>query len=506
MYGPFDARTYRLLKTGVRFQTEDPALATLYAKAEQICLENQLTIHGKRFLREGGGYRNIWLETQPMGGAMYAVRDAEVALNNILVFMQYQRRDGRMPGMLFLAPNRGFCAAYDWFQGFCFPQPALQLASLMEEPQAYLRLLFNVLHDFDDYLWRYRRNSDGCLMRWCCWDTAEDNLSLLLENGGEDGCFGGELPPEAVGRSMPWTSMEMMGWSCAAREAMAQISNMLGCGEAEVWYRQAEEVRKTLKRELWNEERGACFEKDSRGEVLECLIHGNLRCMYYDVFTQEMAETFVRRHLLNPEEFLTKVPLPSIAANDPWFRNITDNNWSGPSQGLTWQRAILALQNYGFHAELARLGSIWLAHLEQTTKLTQQYDPFTGEPGIGPDGYGPTCLSALEYIALLYGVHVEGDWLAFASYEGGSASTYEQTLGEHVYTLRRDRSGMTVLLDGRELFRAPHSLRIVTDRTGRLLSAVSLTEEPLEAEIVLPGKNLRLHCEKNRIIDLEKEA
>ena len=30
-----------------------------------------------------------------------------------------------------------------------------------------------------------------------------------------------------------------------------------------------------------------------------------------------MAERFVKEHLLNPQEFWTKMPLPSVAANDP---------------------------------------------------------------------------------------------------------------------------------------------------------------------------------------------
>lgn len=505
MISPFDARAYRLMQTGVTFRTDDGALAGLFRKAEQACLDNQLTVNGKRYLREGGGYRNIWLETQPMGGAMYAVRDPETALNNILIFMQYQRRDGRMPGMLFLAPGRGLCGAYDWFQGFCFPTHALQMADYMEDPHDYLLRLYDALKDFDDYLWRYRANADGCLERWCCWDTAEDNLSLLLENGGEDGCFGGEIRPEPVGRAMPWTSMEMMGWSCLSRMTLAEISRRLGLGEAERWQQAAGEVRARLRDSLWNEERAACFEKDAQGRTLDCLSHENLRCMYYGVFSQDMAEAFVARHLMNPDEFLTPVPLPSIAANDRWFRNITDNNWSGPSQGLTWQRAVQALMNYGFYAELARLGKIWLRHLCHASKLTQQYDPFTGAPGDGPDDYGPTCLSALEYIALLYGVHVEGDRLAFASLEGRT-SCYEQRLGEHCYRLERDSQGMTARLDGRLVFRAPHGLRVVTDRQGRLLEAVSLLAEPLDAALQTAEGCIRLHCTPNRVISLEAMA
>ena len=46
-------------------------------------------------LAEGAKYIGVWLETQPMGGEMYAKRDLEAALSNILIFIRYQRRDGR---------------------------------------------------------------------------------------------------------------------------------------------------------------------------------------------------------------------------------------------------------------------------------------------------------------------------------------------------------------------------------------------------------------------------
>ena len=55
-------------------------------------------------------------------------------------------------------------------------------------------------------------------------------------------------------------------------------------------------------------------------------------------------------------EFWTPTPLPSIAASDPRFENKEGNNWSGPPEGLTYQRAIRALESYGHHAELVLLG------------------------------------------------------------------------------------------------------------------------------------------------------
>ena len=66
--------------TGVRFETKDPLLSHLVKQAEKKCRLNIKNFGGDPVLVEGGGYEKIWLETQPMGGAMYASRDFATGL------------------------------------------------------------------------------------------------------------------------------------------------------------------------------------------------------------------------------------------------------------------------------------------------------------------------------------------------------------------------------------------------------------------------------------------
>jgi hypothetical protein len=91
--------------------------------------------------------------------------------------------------------------------------------------------------------------------------------------------------------------------------------------------------------------------------------------MYFGSFDQAMADEFIEHHLLNPEEFWTPMPLPSIAANDPYFRDIPGNNWSGQPQGLTFQRSISALENYGHFAELTLIGKTLLEVVSDSMKI-----------------------------------------------------------------------------------------------------------------------------------------
>ena len=309
----YKATDYTLQHTGVTFHTEAGWLQALHDRCEAACKHNEAVYTDKRVLREGSDYDGLWLETQPMGGEMYAKRDLEVALNNQLIFMENQRRSGRFPGMIKYQQPFLLQVSYDWLQGFCFPMPALRLSYLIGRDAEYLKRLQTALRDFDAYLWAYRdSNHDGCLETWCTWDTGEDNSNRFLHYGITDGGFGGEDAPVGHGK-LPFASMDIMSYSCQAREALGTVSDLLGETDGGSWRQKAQDVRDTIRRMLWSAEKSACFDLDCDGNRMNVLLHNNLRCMYYGSFSQQMADDFIRVHLLNPDEFWTAVPLPSIA-------------------------------------------------------------------------------------------------------------------------------------------------------------------------------------------------
>ena len=163
-----------LLKTEVVFKTSDTTLQKVFNEAEKMAKLNLKEFGKYHVLVEGGGYRYVWLETQPMGGYMYAKRNLEVAKNNIQVFMDLQREDGRLPGMITYNDNIHFPGmvsnfnntslnpVYGYFQGYCFPMPAFELYFWLKKDKKYLKQLYDVLEKFDNYLWKTRdSDNDG---------------------------------------------------------------------------------------------------------------------------------------------------------------------------------------------------------------------------------------------------------------------------------------------------------------------------------------------------------
>lgn len=538
---PFIAK----LPTGVAFTSSDPDLQRLHDAAQARLRENIVRFTpAMKVLVEGGGYGNAWIETQPMGGEMYAKRNPQVALNNQVIFMLAQRRDGRLPGMVIAGqtaiergwdenPREGYVwmpehhlvASFEMFQGYCFPEPAWRMYHWMGRDKRYLRRLDAALQAHDAYLWRTRdSNGDGLLETWCVWDTGEDGSTRLITRGAPSR-WPFELPPGVEGTPdptdpevsrrywfygppdkvrVPFASMDVMAYSYAGRATLAKIARELDTGKQAYWRRQAEEVRQRLIDKLWVPERHACFDLDRKGRRLPELIHNNLRCMWYGIFTQQMADAFIKHHLLNPAEFWTPVPLVSIAVNEPLYRNARGNNWSGQPQGLTYQRAIGALENYGHYAEVTLLGQKLLPVLIRNgCRFSQQLDPATGDPsGHRPDGYGPMALAALEYLSRMHGVHVDVEhgrvWWSAVGGEGHDF-TYAQRWGHRRFELRCKDDTFRGLVGDRAVFACTVGGRVITDLDGHVLQVVGISPESEDLRLQAAGQMLDLHVAPNEV-------
>ena len=526
MYGKFDARRYLTTDTEVRFSSEDAVKTYVFNRAEEICKGNTVRFGDMNVLMEGAKYNGVWLETQPMGGEMYASRNMEVALNNHLIFMKNQRRDGRVPGMIrYMPPWMGVTVHYDWFQGDFFTPSALRTYYLLGKNGEYLSLLYDCLKELDSYLWANRANNpERCLEAWCVWDNAEDNSTELLAYGVhacKNGAWCGEEPPTDHGR-MPYRSAAFMGYSHSQLTALAEISDLLGNGEGYIWRERAAEVRELAKKYLWDEERGAFYDSDRDGNRIYCLTQKNVKCMYHGLMSQEMADRFIREHLMNPDEFNTAFPLPAIAANDPLFyitneeNNLSpealsevmkntehdslDNSWAGPSQGLTYQRCIDALLRYGHHAEVTYFGRKLIENLYRERRFVQQYHPHTGKASPGDDGYGPTALASLEYITHLCGIDYASDRFTWSSLRDGAASSFTQKIFGDEYILTRTADGVaTASKNGKTLFTFTDGIRVVTDGDGNIIETFGAETESVSVTVELPtGEKHSFIAEPNK--------
>ena len=291
------------------------------------------------------------------------------------------------------------------------------------------------------------------------------------------------------------------------------------------WRAKARQVQNRSAEYLWDENKKAMFPRDKDGEMIYSLTQENIKCMYAGLFTQDMADTFIKEHLLNPAEFWTPYPLPGIAANDPYFHvneeysncaealkasgnaghDINDNSWSGPLAGLTYQRSIAAMLNYGHHSETLLIGKKVLELVAQAGAFVQNYNPFTGSfTPQSMNGYGPTVLSVLEYISLLYGVNVAKERVLWTAV--GENFEYTQKLGDKEYTLQNCDGTMTALCNGNRVFACTDNVRIETDMEGRIQAIYGIAEQKEHLVLQYEGLVLEADIKPNEEWQIREDA
>lgn len=535
-----EKRTWpRFQNTDVSFSTENKPLQELFDLAEKKAKENIILYPGEyRVMKEGSFYPYVWLETQPMGGGMYANRDIEIAYNNICIFLNNAHENGVMPSMILdmkddiydigdrltMVDDGAIGLYFGSLQGLYLSEEAFELSYLLNENKvAFLEELKTGLKSYDDYLWRVRdSDGDGCLELWSMTDSGEDNIKRLqyapwywpfdyppseetiplddTEFMKEKWDLTGWETFTLDKMPVPMESMDVMGYSYSCRNILYEIAKLQGDEEtAKYWREKADEVSNKMRDYLWIDDRHAYFFRDTKNEFIDSMTHNNLRMMYYGTMTQDMADRFIKYHLLNPDEFWTPMPLPSVAANDPHFENKPFNHWGGQPQGLTYQRAIRALENYGHNAEVALIGHKLLNNLAKYKLFTQQFDPFTG---IQPededaDGYGPLILSVLEYFSRMYGIDVCKDTVHFNGLPLDEEYEYTQVIGDNKYTLQQKDNLLSAKVNDKLIFTCTAGVKVKTNLQGEIIELVGIDSVTRDIDINFDDKNYNFTASPN---------
>lgn len=128
-------------------------------------------------------------------------------------------------------------------------------------------------------------------------------------------------------------------------DALAQIADVLHrATEAKELRDRAARYRIKLAT-LWDERAGIFLNRNLRtGENSQRLSPTNFYPMLARAATTEQARTMIEKHLLNPNEFWGEWVIPSIARNDPAFRD--QNYWRGRIWGPMNYLVYLGLRNY----------------------------------------------------------------------------------------------------------------------------------------------------------------
>lgn len=167
----------------------------------------------------------------------------------------------------------------------------------------------------------------------------------ILESGLDNSPMYDDAAYNSKSHVLQFADVGLMSMYIADCDALAQMADALGrSGDARALRERREKYSNKLQT-LWSADLGVFLNKDLRtGHFSRRLSPTNFYPMLAHVATPEQAQVMVKRHLLNPEEFWGQWVIPSIARNDPAFKD--QNYWRGRIWGPMNYLVYVGLRNY----------------------------------------------------------------------------------------------------------------------------------------------------------------
>ena len=207
-----------------------------------------------------------------------------------------------------------------------------------------------------------------------------------------------------------YDAVDLNSWLYMDMILMEQWASDLGLKEdAAYWKARAGNLSELIDEKMWSESKQGWFDLGKEKELVEVVTPAIWWPAYCGV-TQNLSRirSVIENHLLNPDEFWGKYPIPTVAYNDPNFDSASHGRyWQGQIWLIPLYSALTTLYRYGYEEEAEELRQRILDLVEDKGGIYETYDPLTGEVGWGSGGVGdPSCFqfgwssALLEEIAL----------------------------------------------------------------------------------------------------------
>lgn len=288
--------------------------------------------------------------------------------SNVEAFFSLQKRNGFIP--------RAF-GRYRWGRHHPFKPFMAQIVLLGCSSQNKYHFARRYFSNLEAYLSYYYKRFDSDRNDLCCWINADasgmDNQnSRVLKNGRGEG-------------------VDLNCYLYREYQAMTILAEKLNFqSKADQFRKKAEIIAQQVRDCLWDEETGFFYDKDERSGHLNKVkgISGFVP-LWAGIATGEQARRLVKEHLLNPSEFATPYPIPTLSVDSFAYSQTGEQppsrlcNWNGPAWVPMNYMVFHGLMNYGF-ADEAKTIAVKTAEMVLVCNHTtrEYYNAVTGT------GYG----------------------------------------------------------------------------------------------------------------------
>lgn len=249
-----------------------------------------------------------------------------------------------------------------------YTQPPLMAWSVGENylwggDHAYLARAYPALVKYNEWLYANRRLPNGLFFWLHSYESGIDNSPRF---GSADEKVKSDITSLAA--------VDLCSFMVRQNEALAEMARELGRSDDEAKFRaQAAELKDLMNRLLWDEATGYYYDLDLKTKgLLKIKTIASLFPLFAGVPDAARAKR-VLGHVMNPAEFNTPMPLPSVARDDPTFEK---DCWRGPVWINTAYVVIVGLERYGFAEEAAELSYRLADGVYRNHALTHQFVEF----------------------------------------------------------------------------------------------------------------------------------
>jgi putative isomerase len=217
-------------------------------------------------------------------------------------------------------------------------------------------------------------------------DTARGTRAgAILESGLDNSPMYDDAVYDAATHKLEFADVGLMSLYIADCDALATVADTLGEAAA------AKEIRERAARyraklaNLWNGNAGIFLNKDLHtGQFSTRLSPTNFYPLLAKAATPQQAEAMIKNHLLNPKEFWGEWIIPSIARDDPAFKD--QEYWRGRIWGPMNYLVYLGLRNYD-DPEVSRqfAQKSYELFLQEWKKNGHVHENYNGATGVGDD-------------------------------------------------------------------------------------------------------------------------
>ena len=230
----------------------------------------------------------------------------------------------------------------------------------------YIEYAYPILKEYNRWLYENRRHSSGLFFWRHPFESGMDNSPRFTNRAVTEHANMGEL-----------AAIDLSSYVVLQNSILAKMAAELGKGgDAIEFAKKSAELQDLVNEKLWHEEDSIYYDRNMEtGEYVRIKNIASLLPLFCRVPDDAKAEKLVE-HIMDPAEFNTPMPLPSVARDEESFFL---DMWRGPVWINTSYMVILGLRDYGYEVEAAEIAFRTADRVFQTYEETGQfwefYDP-----------------------------------------------------------------------------------------------------------------------------------